>query len=287
MRIIVKFCLMLLILVATAAQAELPTFYTVKDKDNLSKIARNLSTPERSLTYDMIAKANTKTIKNPNVIYPKQVLLIPISNATRTASKTVAVKNAGVAKSNVARVSLHVVANKAITRDNAPTAQESVHANAPQISYLMSEVVVTVNGPAHVIVGLNTNRILPHAAIARLFPDASGDVSRELVSLVSADTHTATTLLVGDRMQHMLTAEGEVYDNVLQAQLDNVGLPAKCYASLDQTSGSAYLLIRDTHSGNWYGEKIPVTDDNTAPCSRNRSNTERRITTADVSTEEP
>lgn len=140
--------------------------------------------------------------------------------------------------------------------------------------FLMSEVVVTEFGPAHVIDGLNRNRIAPRDAITRLFPDSSANTRATLLELVIAVKYTAISLLVGDRLPRMLTAEGDLYENVLQAQSSDVALPALCYAYRDEESGSNYLLIRESRSGNWYGEKIPVSPTDTASCLRKRGGTE-------------
>ncbi len=140
--------------------------------------------------------------------------------------------------------------------------------------FLMSEVVVTEFGPAHVIDGWNRNRIAPRDAIARLFPDSSADTRTALLQLVVSVKYTAISLLVGDRLPRMLTAEGDLYENVLQAQSSDVALPALCYAYRDEESGSNFLLVRESRSGNWYGEKIPVSPNDTATCLRKRGGTE-------------
>ena len=143
---------------------------------------------------------------------------------------------------------------------------------ADEISPYMSEIVVTKDGPAHVMDGLNLNNFSASEATARLFKDSPMAVRDELSARVSANQYVATTLEVGERTERMLTAEGFVYENVLQAQLRNTGLPAKCYVLHDPASKKNYLLIREMVSGNWYGEMHE--DDESTSCTRNHQRKE-------------
>ncbi|MBN1352904.1 peptidoglycan-binding protein LysM [candidate division KSB1 bacterium] len=60
----------------TAPEPEEETeFYTVKSGDSLSKIAKNYY--GNAMKYPAIFEANREVIKDPNLIYPGQVLRIP------------------------------------------------------------------------------------------------------------------------------------------------------------------------------------------------------------------
>ena len=75
----------------------------------------------------------------------------------------------------------------------------------------MSEVVVTEFGPAHVLDGLNPNKLPAVLAIEELFPGLDEGVRAQLLSLVENDKGVPIALLVGDRIERILTGEGVVY----------------------------------------------------------------------------
>jgi rare lipoprotein A len=142
---------------------------------------------------------------------------------------------------------------------------------------LLSEVVVTEFGPAHVIDGLNQNQIPKESAIALLFPHVSEDVREHLLALIDGNRDEKISLHVGDELQQMLPAEGIVYRNVLQAQMSDHVLPARCYAFYDEGLAKSFVLIHEMYSGNWYGEEIGVKSTQDSPCSRNRNESERKL----------
>ncbi len=56
-------------------EAPAPVFYTVKGGDSLSKIAKEMYGD--AMKYNNIFEANKPMLKDPNLIYPGQVLRIP------------------------------------------------------------------------------------------------------------------------------------------------------------------------------------------------------------------
>lgn len=141
--------------------------------------------------------------------------------------------------------------------------------------FLMSEVVVTKRGPAHVFDGLNKNQISSHDAIMKLFPDASHDVHEGLLLSVNEGHFIDTELKVGDHLDRLLVAEGVVYTDVLQAQVSNAALFATCYTFVSENSTHRYLLIQETSSGNWYREEVPMLSARDA-CLRDRSTVSKK-----------
>lgn len=140
--------------------------------------------------------------------------------------------------------------------------------------FFMSEVVVTEFGPAHVIDGLNENRITPRDAIAQLFKEEPAHVRSALLAAVENDQYVETTLEVGDRLPLMLTAEGVVFHDVLEAQMSDTGLSARCYVFKDEASEHDYRLIRERRSGNWYAEIFsPRGQENNSCANKERSET--------------
>ena len=65
--------------VKSKAKAAVPTFYTVKSGDSLSKIAKKFYGD--AMRYPDIFEANTPMLKHPDRIYPGQVLRIPGATA--------------------------------------------------------------------------------------------------------------------------------------------------------------------------------------------------------------
>jgi len=140
--------------------------------------------------------------------------------------------------------------------------------------FFMSEVVVTEFGPAHVIDGLNTNKITPRDAIAQLFKEAPAHVRGALLAMIEDDQYVEMILEVGDRLPLMLTAEGVVFHDVLEAQMSDTGLAARCYVLKDETSERDYRLIRERRGGNWYAEIFSPRDQENTSCKhRERSKT--------------
>ena len=66
--------------VAIAANGESSVFYTVKKGDSLWKIAEAHYGKGKGAKYDVIFNANRPMLKDPNKIYPGQVLRIPPLN---------------------------------------------------------------------------------------------------------------------------------------------------------------------------------------------------------------
>ena len=65
---------------AIAANGESSVFYTVKKGDSLWKIAEAHYGKGKGAKYDVIFNANRPMLKDPNKIYPGQVLRIPPLN---------------------------------------------------------------------------------------------------------------------------------------------------------------------------------------------------------------
>ena len=238
-------CLLALVGISHASNEEMRS-YKVERGDNLTRIALKFGLPG----YDQLVKANN--IANPNLIYAGQLLKIP--NGT-------SVVHGVAAKPQV----LHKSATNIV--DQADMVNEHAHASVP---FFLSEVVLTTYGPAHVLSGLNVNRIRPRDAIALLFDEESEEVRNALLELVHTNDFVGISVGVGERYQKLLVAEGTIHTNVLQAQLINSGLPAQCYALENESNETKYLLVREMSSGNWYGEKIQGSD-LSAPCSRDRT----------------
>jgi nucleoid-associated protein YgaU len=64
-------------LVKASVPANEPVFYTVKKGDNLSKIAEKQYGKGKASKYKLIFEANKPMLKDPDKIYPGQVLRIP------------------------------------------------------------------------------------------------------------------------------------------------------------------------------------------------------------------
>ncbi|MCG6858231.1 MAG: peptidoglycan-binding protein LysM [Salaquimonas sp.] len=60
-----------------AAEAAAPVFYTVQKGDNLWKIAEHQYGKGKGAKYPVIFEANKPMLKDPDLIYPGQVLRIP------------------------------------------------------------------------------------------------------------------------------------------------------------------------------------------------------------------
>ena len=144
--------------------------------------------------------------------------------------------------------------------------------NKAQVIEKRHSVVVTDKGPAYVFDDAQ-NELNAATAVSLLFVDAPIYVRAVLRSKYELNNDfEVTQVRVGEIMHRMLAANGKVYEGVLQAQLSDTPLPAKCFVAVNGEKTLYYLLIREYRGGNWYRHTVPITDaaNQAAACGLNR-----------------